>query len=248
MKQQKTKNKNIMLFSILFLLLGLIIGGSAISTYTDYGLWSLNNDTVVLSNISNNVNIGENATSLYKLEVNGDSAFIGNIGAYGDIVTYQDLVSYDDAIVYDNLSVYNDIDGSREKISYFYTNRLNTDQYIKINNAITTSATIGFIAPYNGSIRSINCIVYTKNIGLSSDKIYLKAYVGSSSKLSCAIDVPVSGSFSTYMSYAQKERKERGNNDFSEGNIINMYADFGSFGAWDSGTIISGCIEVQYDT
>ena len=61
-------------FSIMFLLVGIAIGSTDVS-YTEGVFWSRNGDTLVLTNVSENVNIGENATTDYRLKVNGTSYF-----------------------------------------------------------------------------------------------------------------------------------------------------------------------------
>jgi len=69
MKKEHKKTDRIMIFTVIALVLL-----SSFSVTAEYELgefWSKINNTVVLTNITNNVNIGENATTEFTLNVKG---------------------------------------------------------------------------------------------------------------------------------------------------------------------------------
>jgi len=69
MKKDRKKTDKIIIFTVIFLFLF-----SSFTVEAGYELgqfWSLNDNTIVQTNISHNVNIGENDTSDFKLNING---------------------------------------------------------------------------------------------------------------------------------------------------------------------------------
>lgn len=76
--------KKTIAYCLLFLLLGIAIGTAEVSQ-TEGVFWSRIDDTIVLTNESENVNIGQNETTIYRLHVNGTSYFV-------DVMTVNDII------------------------------------------------------------------------------------------------------------------------------------------------------------
>lgn len=72
---RKERNKKIGIFLVIFLLIGICFSGFAIADFEKGQFWSRLDNTIILTNSSQNVNIGENATTIYKLKVNGTGLF-----------------------------------------------------------------------------------------------------------------------------------------------------------------------------
>lgn len=73
MKKDRKKTDRVMIFAVIALCL---FSSFTVDAEFELGrFWSKNDNTLVLTNSSNNVNIGENKTTTYKLNVNGTSCF-----------------------------------------------------------------------------------------------------------------------------------------------------------------------------
>jgi len=80
-------NKDVVfVFSIFFLLIGVVLGSSD-DTYINNYPWSLDDDIIVLSNTSHKVKIDINASTIYLLEV-GDSLCAFKLNTEGGKLEY----------------------------------------------------------------------------------------------------------------------------------------------------------------
>ncbi len=73
------------------LFLILLLTPLATGTFTEGEFWSRIDNTLVVTNTTDNVNIGENGTTPYKLNVNGTSNFNGGMIIDGNLAVYKQL-------------------------------------------------------------------------------------------------------------------------------------------------------------
>ena len=84
----------------------------AATSYTVYAyetgqFWSRLNNTIVLTNTTNNVFIGENSTTSYRLEVNGSTKINGALNVSGNTRIYGPLEIYNTSYFNNDLWAYN---------------------------------------------------------------------------------------------------------------------------------------------
>lgn len=73
------KKQGLFIFFIIVIIFFLLLAPSYVADYEEDLFWARNDDTIVLTNTSHNVNIGKNATTSYQLELNGNAYFNGTI-------------------------------------------------------------------------------------------------------------------------------------------------------------------------
>lgn len=144
-----------------------------------------------------------------------------------------------------NLTVNNDINGERETINIWAQARKYTDGYIAQQNMFTSvDGSNNYILPYDGSIRSISCLLYTENTFIVQDYVTIYSRINGNNQLYISQLVPVTGGL---VFYNMVNTSERNIYTFKANDILSAYIDFGNIATWNTNSGVVVSIEVQYD-